>query len=38
MWASAHGHLGVVRFLLENEAVINAKDNNGKLVYTFGIC
>ena len=38
MWASAQGHLDVVRVLVENKADVNAKNIKGKLVYTFWIC
>ncbi len=37
MWASQFGHLGVVRVLVENEANVNDKDKDGKLVYKEGI-
>ena len=32
MIASQEGHLGVVRFLVDNGADIHAKDNAGKLL------
>ena len=33
MMASEHGHLDVARVLLENGALVDAKDEFGKLVY-----
>ncbi len=33
MGASWQGHLDVVRVLVENEAEVNAKNNNGKISF-----